>query len=201
MRFTTYLVSGLFAVMASAQTTDSSASTTSQTDTTTAPATTVSQDPAQASQSACFAACGPTDVNCRAACAGVPSPNNSQVNNTDSCVAACVPGNGSAPANAMYSSCVGGCINDNFFATTGTPAATGASDDSGSTASGGAAPTGSSGSSSGSGNASTSGFTNGTANGTSTASGSSASASSAAAPALLVSGGALFGVFAAVLAL
>lgn len=58
MRFSVVL-SGLFAIVAAAETTAS------------APATSVSMSPAQASQLACYNACDKGDVNCQAHCVSV----------------------------------------------------------------------------------------------------------------------------------
>ncbi|KAI9226120.1 MAG: hypothetical protein DHS80DRAFT_25530 [Piptocephalis tieghemiana] len=55
--------------------------------------------------------CAEADTNCRAICAGVPSPNDSQANTTNTCVAGC----STADANA-FAACRDNCINSNFLA-------------------------------------------------------------------------------------
>ncbi|KAI5865010.1 hypothetical protein GGS23DRAFT_594569 [Durotheca rogersii] len=79
------------------------------------------QDPAQAAILACLEACNVSDVNCKASCIAVPSPNNQNVNATTDCVANCPQGNGTAADNLEYANCVSGCIGRFFFTTTGTP--------------------------------------------------------------------------------
>ncbi|KAI1423074.1 hypothetical protein F5Y12DRAFT_560209 [Xylaria sp. FL1777] len=115
MRFTSFIVAGLFAVAASAQTS-----------TTAATSTTVSSgDPAQSSVASaieqCLAACDPTDTKCRANCIAVPSPDNQNVNATTNCVAGCPQGNGTAADNQAYADCVEKCIGEYYYTTTGTP--------------------------------------------------------------------------------
>ncbi|KAF2972919.1 hypothetical protein GQX73_g555 [Xylaria multiplex] len=116
MRFTSFIVAGLFAVAASAQ------SSTTSTD---VASTTVSIDPAQSSIASeieqCLAKCDASDTKCRANCIAVPSPDNQNVNATTSCVAACPQGNGTAADNQAYADCVEGCIGEFYYTTTGTP--------------------------------------------------------------------------------
>ncbi|KAI1407496.1 hypothetical protein F5Y13DRAFT_174750 [Hypoxylon sp. FL1857] len=144
MRFSV-VVTGLFAAVASAQSATETASNTdtvvssassaaSGGDSTTVPASTtntvasltsVSIDPAQTSAQAailqCINACSPDDVNCQAKCIAVPSPDNSNVNKTTECVAACPQGNGTAADNLDYANCVNGCIAQYYYTSTGTP--------------------------------------------------------------------------------
>jgi len=200
MRFATFVAPGLFAALAVA-----------------AQTSTVSIDPAQASQAACLKKCDAGDVDCQAHCISVPSPNQSQANATNECVAKCPQGNGSAAQTNAYKNCIDQCVAQNFFVTSeGTPEATGApgnsnsngNGNSGSVSSSAAAPTGSgSGSGSGSDSSSSSGFGSGSASQTGTGSFSpnrtgsaAASTSTNAAPAFIASG-ALAGVFAAIMAL
>ncbi|KAI0966934.1 hypothetical protein F4678DRAFT_262691 [Xylaria arbuscula] len=114
MRFTSFVVAGLFAVAASAQTS-----------TTTADSTSVSDDPAQSSAASqveqCLASCDDSDTKCRANCIAVPSPDTQNVNATTACVAACPQGNGTAAENQAYSDCVQQCIGEYYYTTTGTP--------------------------------------------------------------------------------
>jgi hypothetical protein len=194
MRFT-FVLSGLFAVLAAAESSGSA--------TVAAPASSVSLDPAQQSQYACIKACAAGDVNCQAHCIAVPSPNQSQVNATTQCVAKCPQGDGSPAQTNAYKVCIDGCINQHYFVTSeGTPEPTGASGGKDNSPSGtgsdtAAAPTGSSGS-----NASGSGSGSPTKSGGSTKTGSAATQSTTnAAPAIIASGGALAGVIAALLAL
>ncbi|KAI0421020.1 hypothetical protein EKO27_g10460 [Xylaria grammica] len=117
MRFTSFIVAGLFAVAASAQSSTSS--------TTAVASTTVSVDPAQSSLASeieqCLAQCDDSDTKCRANCIAVPSPDNQNVNATTACVAECPQGNGTAADNQAYSDCVQKCIGDYYYTTTGTP--------------------------------------------------------------------------------
>ncbi|KAI0443125.1 hypothetical protein F4803DRAFT_332372 [Xylaria telfairii] len=115
MRFTSFIVAGLFAVAASAQSSV----------TETGSATSASVDPAQSSAASqieqCLAKCDPSDTKCRANCIAVPSPDNQNVNATTSCVAACPQGDGSAADTQKYSDCVQDCIGKYYYTTTGTP--------------------------------------------------------------------------------
>ncbi|KAI0542906.1 hypothetical protein GGR58DRAFT_1702 [Xylaria digitata] len=117
MRFTSFIVAGLFAVAASAQS--------STTSTTAVASTTVSIDPAQSSIASeieqCLAKCDDSDTKCRANCIAVPSPDTQNVNATTACVADCPQGNGTAADNQAYADCVEKCIGDFYYTTTGTP--------------------------------------------------------------------------------
>jgi len=73
----------------------------------------------------CIKGCDPSDVNCQAACVGVPHPGNSQMNDTTSCVANCDQGDGSAQASNAYAACRNACISS-YIITTGTDAPGGA---------------------------------------------------------------------------
>ncbi|EGX92131.1 hypothetical protein CCM_06291 [Cordyceps militaris CM01] len=108
MRFTALLALGA-AVVVSAQSATTSAA---------APAS---------SQETCLKNCG-TDVVCRAHCAGVPVPDEGQVNDTTQCAMKCPQGDGSPSDTQKYSDCVQGCISQHFFnSQSGTPSATGGS--------------------------------------------------------------------------
>ncbi|KAI1115240.1 hypothetical protein F5Y14DRAFT_140380 [Nemania sp. NC0429] len=115
MRFTSFIVAGLFAAAASAQSATS----------TVASSSVASVDPAQSSAASeiekCLALCDESDTRCRANCIAVPSPDNDNVNATTSCVAACPQGNGTAEDNTAYAKCVDGCIAEFYYTTTGTP--------------------------------------------------------------------------------
>ncbi|KAI0197768.1 hypothetical protein F4808DRAFT_289820 [Astrocystis sublimbata] len=133
MRFSIF-AAGLFAAVASAQT---SSPVETGSATVTSAATSVSIDPAQSSAASelqmCLAACDPKDVNCRAKCVNVPSPDNTNVNATQACVTDCPKGNGTKADNDKYQDCVADCINKFYFTTTGgsspnTPATTSGSD-------------------------------------------------------------------------
>jgi hypothetical protein len=73
----------------------------------------------------CIKGCSPADVNCQAACVGVPHPGNAQMNDTTSCVAACDQGDGSAQASNAYAACRNACISS-YIITSGTAAPGGA---------------------------------------------------------------------------
>ncbi|KAM0511340.1 hypothetical protein ACHAPE_010006 [Trichoderma viride] len=195
MRFSV-LLSGLFAVVAVAESTAS------------APATAASLSPAQASQAACFKACAEGDVNCQAHCVNVPSPDRGQVNATTQCVANCPQGKGTAADNKAYGDCVQGCIDAHYFASSaGTPQPTGAggnnAQNSGTDTA--AAPTGTDSSSTGTetGASHTGSSASKSSGASSSKTGSAAAQSSThnAAPAIIASGGAFVGVIAALLAM
>jgi len=73
----------------------------------------------------CIKGCSPSDVNCQAACVGVPHPGNSQMNDTTTCVANCDQGDGSAQASNAYAACRNACISS-YIITSGTEAPGGA---------------------------------------------------------------------------
>ncbi|KAI0450677.1 hypothetical protein F5B21DRAFT_489994 [Xylaria acuta] len=122
MRFTPFIVAGLFAVAASAQ---SSSPAETGSATTTVASSSVSIDPAQSSVASqitqCLADCDPSDTKCRANCIAVPSPDTQNVNATTSCVADCPQGDGTAADNQAYADCVQDCIGQYYFTSTGTP--------------------------------------------------------------------------------
>ncbi|KAI8684338.1 hypothetical protein NCS57_00099800 [Fusarium keratoplasticum] len=200
MRFTSVLVAGAFAAMASAQGT-----------------ATASLSPAQQSQIDCIDACDAGDVKCQSYCITVPSPNEKQVNATNECVAGCPKGKGSEADTQKYAACLQDCVADNYWKTVdGTPretAASGSSDDedkdSSSKAGSKATATGTDADSTAAASASASSDSDDDASETAseseasgTASGTAASSTETgnAAPAL-VGGVSLLGLFAAVLAL
>lgn len=67
MRFTSFIVAGTLALVASAQTTDSTATSTVAS----TASTTVSLTAAQSSEAACLQACKAGDVDCQAKCISV----------------------------------------------------------------------------------------------------------------------------------
>jgi len=118
MRFTSIIVTGALAILASAQ------STTLATTTSTATSAASSE---QAAIANCLKACPATDVGCQSKCISVPNPDESQVNKTTACVAACPQGDGSPEQTQKYADCSQKCISEYFFSSGGTPAATGGS--------------------------------------------------------------------------
>jgi len=66
----------------------------------------------------CLNKCTVGDVNCQATCLGNPTPNESQVNDTTKCAAACKQGNGTADDTAKYAACQQACITSHFLAPT-----------------------------------------------------------------------------------
>ncbi|KAK4136367.1 hypothetical protein BT67DRAFT_439365 [Trichocladium antarcticum] len=192
MRVTSILFAGVFALVASAQTTVNSTPTID-------PAT-AAQASNQAESLRCIQACKAGDVDCTSKCIAVPNPNEEQVNETNNCVTACPLGKGSEADNAAYEKCVSGCINSHYFtASAGTPQSTGGS----SSGNGNGNSNGNSGGSNNSNgeNAGASGTNGNEASGT--ASGAAATSSTGAAHMNHVSGAAagLVGFMAAVLAL
>ncbi|KAG7293012.1 hypothetical protein NEMBOFW57_003057 [Staphylotrichum longicolle] len=120
MRFTSIFLAAGLALFATAQT------TTSQTAATTAAAADPAASSAQSEILRCLSACRDGDVACTSKCIAVPNPNESQVNATNSCVAACPQGNGTEAETKKYADCIQGCINTNYFnPTTGQPQPTG----------------------------------------------------------------------------
>jgi len=109
MRYTSFIAAGLLAVSASAQTTTTSS----------AAATTSS---ALTEVEKCLNACDPADVDCRAHCIAVPSPDDDSVNATNECVKEkCGKSDGSAEENLAWGVCMQQCVEDYYFASTGTP--------------------------------------------------------------------------------
>ena len=115
MRFSIAVV-GALAVAVSAQ-----SSTERQ-----APSATASIDPAQSSILACVDSCDPGDVTCLSYCNPVPSVTEDDVERTNQCVADCDQGDGSTAASERYAQCMLGCIEEHYYASDGTPRATGA---------------------------------------------------------------------------
>ncbi|PWY86955.1 hypothetical protein BO70DRAFT_214527 [Aspergillus heteromorphus CBS 117.55] len=157
MKFNSAVI--LSSILAVAVAQDSSSTTSSAT-------TTASLSP----QASCAAKCTATDICCIAACYEVPCPNNSQVNDTTSCVAACPQGSGSASDQKAYASCESSCVSSYFLATatgaSGSSATKGSSSDASTTKSGSSSTSTGSSSKSGSKSGSSSDST-GTATGTS----------------------------------
>jgi len=73
-----------------------------------------SQDPAQASTLSCISACGAGNVYCAAGCQGLPIPDESALNATYDCVAACPPG-GDDAKNAAWAKCQQDCVASNYY--------------------------------------------------------------------------------------
>ncbi|CAK7204729.1 hypothetical protein SEUCBS139899_007489 [Sporothrix eucalyptigena] len=195
MRFSAALFVGVFAAIATAQSSSGSAAATTVSTANTATSST------QAAINKCLDACAADDVSCRAKCIAVPDPNAAQANATNNCVAGCPQGNGTASDNLQYADCVAACIGANYFTSTGTPAqTTGAAAAGSGTAATGTTTGTASGTKTGSATDKT-----GTASGTGTATGSSTSATTTknAGETLRVTTSAfgLLGLVAAVLAL
>jgi len=72
----------------------------------------------------------------------VPSPDESQANDTIACVAACDQGNGSAADTQAYAQCRDNCIAEHFFTSGGTPGQTGSPNSGASGTGASAKPTG-----------------------------------------------------------
>ncbi|KAJ6119204.1 hypothetical protein N7523_003484 [Penicillium sp. IBT 18751x] len=81
--------------------------------TTTAETVTATLTPEQS----CAKNCNSTDRCCVADCYKVPCPNEAQANDTNSCVAACPQGNGTAADTKKYTDCQNACFNSHFLAT------------------------------------------------------------------------------------
>ncbi|EAQ93249.1 hypothetical protein CHGG_01484 [Chaetomium globosum CBS 148.51] len=123
MRVTSIFLAAGLALFANAQTTTGGDSASKTVD-----AATAAQTSAQAEMLRCLNACDADDVNCRAKCIAVPSPNDQQANATNTCVAGCPVGKGTEADNNAYAKCVGDCIGQNYYTPTiGTPQPTGGS--------------------------------------------------------------------------
>ena len=110
MRFTTALVAGSLAFVASAQ--QSSA--------------TVSIDPAQQSVVDCIDECDVTDIACLARCNPVPNPNEDQVEAAHNCIADCDQGDGTLAQTEAYARCQAACVKEHYYdSSMGTPEPTG----------------------------------------------------------------------------
>ncbi|OMP87501.1 F-actin-capping protein subunit beta [Diplodia seriata] len=144
MRFSTAIVTGLCAVLATAA--SDSATTTSASLSPTA---------------SCLATCKDGDVTCQAQCVGTAHPDETNMNDTTECMAKCDQGDGSAAAATKFANCEQACISSYFPVGSGTAAAGTGSN---TAASASATSTGSSGSSSASGSSGSSG--SGSASGT-----------------------------------
>ncbi|KAE8371304.1 hypothetical protein BDV26DRAFT_276376 [Aspergillus bertholletiae] len=88
----------------------------SATETTVAPTATYSLSP----QQSCAKKCDSKDLCCIAGCFEVPCPNDSQANDTNSCVAACPQGSGTPADTDRYAACQSSCYSSHFFPITGT---------------------------------------------------------------------------------
>ncbi|KAE8324341.1 hypothetical protein BDV39DRAFT_180654 [Aspergillus sergii] len=100
--------------LTAAQSTDSTSD--SATGTTVAPSATVSLSP----QQSCAKKCDATDLCCIAGCFEVPCPNDSQANDTNTCVAACPQGSGTPSDTERYAACQSSCYSSHFFPITAT---------------------------------------------------------------------------------
>ncbi|GAB1191960.1 hypothetical protein BDV32DRAFT_115583 [Aspergillus pseudonomiae] len=100
--------------LTAAQSTDSTSE--AATGTTAAPTTTVSLTP----QQSCAKKCDQTDLCCIAGCFQVPCPNDSQANDTNTCVAACPQGSGTPADTDRYAACQSSCYSSHFFPITAT---------------------------------------------------------------------------------
>ncbi|KAJ6000384.1 hypothetical protein N7481_000793 [Penicillium waksmanii] len=128
--------------------------------TTTAAETTTTLTP----EAQCAKSCAAKDICCTAKCYKVPCPDKTQVNDTNSCVAACPQGTGTAADTKKYTDCQQACFSSHYFPIDGTSATD--SSGSGTTASGSSATeTGSSSSSTETGS-NASGTASGSASGT-----------------------------------
>jgi hypothetical protein len=68
----------------------------------------------------CLNACKAGDVNCQAACEGLPYPNGAQTNATTSCSANCPQGNGTAEETQQYADCLAACVSSYYYVSSGT---------------------------------------------------------------------------------
>ena len=111
MRFTSAIVAGSLAFVASAQ------------------STATSLTPSQASQVACIEGCDDDDLDCIARCSPVPNPNEDQVEKTHDCISKCYDDNdkGTAESIEAFSQCQDRCIAADYWnSSEGTPKPTGA---------------------------------------------------------------------------
>lgn len=63
----------------------------------------------------CLADCGEADVNCKAACVGVPSPNDDQANDNTACATECDQGDGSPEDTEAFGNCLLKCRGEHYF--------------------------------------------------------------------------------------
>lgn len=63
----------------------------------------------------CLADCGESDVNCKAACVGVPSPNDDQANDNTACATECDQGDGSPEDTEAFGNCLLKCRGEHYF--------------------------------------------------------------------------------------
>ncbi|RAL12108.1 uncharacterized protein BO97DRAFT_405817 [Aspergillus homomorphus CBS 101889] len=164
MKFNSALALSPLLVLAVAQDSSTASSTAS------AATTTASLSP----QAKCAESCASTDICCIAKCYNVPCPNDSQANDTTSCVAACPQGNGSTSETDAYASCQSRCVSSYFWssatASAGSSASTASSND-------GTTTTGSGSSSSSTGSSKSGSSKSGSSDSTSTATSSGAKSS------------------------
>lgn len=71
-------------------------------------------DPVYSSVLACISGCTPGDVYCQAQCQGLPTPDETAVNATHDCVAACPPG-GDDEKNAAWAVCQQKCVTELYW--------------------------------------------------------------------------------------
>ncbi|OGM45559.1 hypothetical protein ABOM_006480 [Aspergillus bombycis] len=168
--------------LTAAQSTDSTSEP--ATGTTAAPTTTVSLSP----QQSCAKKCDATDLCCIAGCFQVPCPNDSQANDTNTCVAACPQGSGTPADTDRYAACQSSCYSSHFFPITATGnsgASKTSASDSDATTTGTGKDSSSTGSSGSSGSGSGSSGSGSTGTGTSTGSAASGTETNAASVAKL----------------
>ncbi|KAJ9307303.1 hypothetical protein DTO217A2_3182 [Paecilomyces variotii] len=102
MKFNLFVLSGLLAFAAAADSTSSSASATA------------SLSP----EASCAAKCAASDVCCKAQCYKVPCPNDAMANDTTACAAACPQGSGTPADTQKYAQCQQSCFSSLFFPAT-----------------------------------------------------------------------------------
>ncbi|KAK6072508.1 hypothetical protein SCUP234_06067 [Seiridium cupressi] len=136
MRFTSFLVTGVLALTASAQSTTDTVTSTALTTGTATTTSVQATDSAQAAALECLKKCAAGDVDCQAHCITVPSPDESAVNKTNECSQACVQGNGTQAETEAYAQCLQNCVEEYYYSSSvGTPSGTGAAAAGGSSAS------------------------------------------------------------------
>ncbi|KAF3938410.1 hypothetical protein ABW19_dt0200796 [Dactylella cylindrospora] len=74
----------------------------------------ISIDPVYSSVLNCISSCSPGDVYCQADCQGLPTPDETAVNATYDCVAACPPG-GDDEKNAAWAACQQKCVTELYW--------------------------------------------------------------------------------------
>jgi len=121
MQFSSVLLTALLALGTHAMPQNNDATSTTTATVSQVATPTISLTP----QQTCLQKCNAGDVNCQAACVGVPYPNDQQMVDVTSCVAACDQGDGSPEATDRYAACSQKCITS-IILSPSTPAAGGA---------------------------------------------------------------------------